>query len=477
MGEIINAIIGPIQAAVEKFGARTPVGSALRSAEWAKMPLAFRERAFWSAGVENVRAVQTMHNELLADLAMERDDTGRFRSRATFVAKVRSMVAGLRNEAGGLRADLGDRANAGAGAAPATGPRAGAAPATGPGRSLTDLASRARAGLIYDMAVRSSAGYARWQTDNDPDILDAFPAQELIRILPRLKERDWPAKWEDKGGVLLDGDRMAALKTDPIWTKISRFGTPWPPFDYGSGMGLRDLDREEAETLGLIQPGVRMVPVQQEQFNSELEASVADLSPEFKDTLKALFGSQIVFDGDRAKWQADPEAYERNRQQDDAEARGLYERLATIDSIGKLGSLPELVSTIRGTKPLFHQTFRSNAEAEHVRGLLRTAVPEIDSTIIRSGEQAFLAVWNPKFNAFTPDEVELALITGGGRELGYGTDRREPGNLTVTIYDPAKSAVTGFEVPKQFGRLFAKARELDYSRATGTPYRYRVEGP
>ena len=288
MGETINAIIGPIQAALEKFGARTPIGSALRSAEWDKMPLAFRERAFWSAGVENVRAVQTMHNELLADLAMERDETGRFRSRSTFVTKVRSMVAGLRNEAGGLRADLGDRADG----------------RIGDPRSLTDLASRARAGLIYDMAVRSSAGYARWQTDNDPDILDAFPAQELIRILPRLKHRDWPAKWEDEGGVLLDGDRMVALKTDPIWMKISRFGTPWPPFDYGSGMGLRDLDREEAETLGLIQPGDRMKPVQQEQFNAALEASVADLSPEFKDTLKTLFGSQIAFDGDRAKWLA-----------------------------------------------------------------------------------------------------------------------------------------------------------------------------
>jgi hypothetical protein len=288
MGEIINAIIGPIQAAVEKFGARTPVGSALRSAEWAKMPLAFRERAFWSAGVENVRAVQTMHNELLADLAMERDDTGRFRSRATFVAKVRSMVAGLRNEAGGLRADLGDRADG----------------RIGDPRSLTDLASRARAGLIYDMAVRSSAGYARWQTDNDPDILDAFPAQELIRILPRLKERDWPAKWEDKGGVLLDGDRMAALKTDPIWMKISRFGTPWPPFDYGSGMGLRDLDREEAETLGLIQPGDRMKPVQQEDFNAALVASVADLAPAFRDMLQSLMGPKVAIDGDRAKWVA-----------------------------------------------------------------------------------------------------------------------------------------------------------------------------
>ena len=45
---------------------------------------------------------------------------------------------------------------------------------------------------------------------------------------------------------------MIALKNDPVWTALSRFGRPWPPFDYDSGMGIADIDRETAETLGLL---------------------------------------------------------------------------------------------------------------------------------------------------------------------------------------------------------------------------------
>ena len=285
MPESVNVGVGPIKAAVEKFGARTPIGSALRSAEWARMPLAFRERSFFSAGVENVRALQTMHRELAADLAMERDESGGWRDRSTFIAKTRSMVAGLRNEAGGLRSDLGDF----------NGP-------VGDPRSLTDLASRARAGLIYDMAVKSSAGYARWVTDNDPDILDAFPAQELIRITPRLNPRDWQARWKDNGGRLVDGGRMVALKTDSIWTKISAFGTPWPPFDYGSGMGLQDLDRDEAEALGLLRKGDIIQPTQAEDFNASLQASTEGLTSMFTDSLRLIFGDKIEIKAAGIRW-------------------------------------------------------------------------------------------------------------------------------------------------------------------------------
>lgn len=45
---------------------------------------------------------------------------------------------------------------------------------------------------------------------------------------------------------------MVALKSDSVWTNLSRFGRPYPPFDYGSGMGVEDVDREEAIELGLL---------------------------------------------------------------------------------------------------------------------------------------------------------------------------------------------------------------------------------
>lgn len=45
---------------------------------------------------------------------------------------------------------------------------------------------------------------------------------------------------------------MVALKTDGIWKAINRFGTPWPPFDFQSGMGLVEIERSEADALRLL---------------------------------------------------------------------------------------------------------------------------------------------------------------------------------------------------------------------------------
>lgn len=52
-------------------------------------------------------------------------------------------------------------------------------------------------------------------------------------------------------GGKIRGGRMVALKSAPVWTNLSRFGRPYPPFDYGSGMGMEDIGREEAVELGL----------------------------------------------------------------------------------------------------------------------------------------------------------------------------------------------------------------------------------
>lgn len=50
---------------------------------------------------------------------------------------------------------------------------------------------------------------------------------------------------------------MIALRDDPVWRKISRFGSPTPPFDFNSGMGLSEISITEAERLGVIKPGER----------------------------------------------------------------------------------------------------------------------------------------------------------------------------------------------------------------------------
>jgi hypothetical protein len=173
----------------------------------------------------------------------------------------------------------------------------------GPGEegTIRDIRSVGRLNLIWDMQTRQAQEFARWKMDNDADVLDAYPAQELIREETRRVPRDWETIWTAKGGRLLDG-RMVALKTDSIWTKISAFGTPWPPFDYGSGMGLQDLDRDEAEALGLLRKGDIIQPTQAEDFNASLQASTEGLTSMFTDSLRLIFGDKIEIKAAGIRW-------------------------------------------------------------------------------------------------------------------------------------------------------------------------------
>ena len=108
-------------------------------------------------------------------------------------------------------------------------------------------------------------------------VLDAYPAQELVRFEDRKEPRDWVQTWRAAGGRVFPGGdegtlnnyRLIAAKDDPIWSAISRFGQPWPPFDFGSGMGLRDVSRLEAEQLGVIAPG-QTVAATRRAFNDSL---------------------------------------------------------------------------------------------------------------------------------------------------------------------------------------------------------------
>ncbi len=117
--------------------------------------------------------------------------------------------------------------------------------------TITDLASDARINLVAKMNVEAAQGYGQWRQGQDATIVDLWPAQELFRAESRKEPRDWQSRWVEHGGVLYAG-RMIALKDDEIWTAISVFGLPYPPFDFGSGMWTRDISRDEAVELGVM---------------------------------------------------------------------------------------------------------------------------------------------------------------------------------------------------------------------------------
>lgn len=136
-----------------------------------------------------------------------------------------------------------------------------------PSERLDDLASDKRLNLIVQMQTEMAWGrgaYVRQQTS-----VDAFPCLELFRAEERAEERDWPTRWQTAARVVGDlaaarvedlHGRMIATKDSPIWAELSRFGNPYPPFDYNSGMWTREIDRAEAVALEVISPDDVVAP-------------------------------------------------------------------------------------------------------------------------------------------------------------------------------------------------------------------------
>jgi hypothetical protein len=270
MAETVNSSVDQIPEVIKRLAAKAPITSPLRSAELRKLPQGLLERAQFSAGVEDAHVVQGLTDKLDEWAAFaERDPERAFMDRTKFVVEMKSLLGSPDAEDSG---------------------------------SLTDIASRRRLELIYNFQTTDAAEYARHVVGQDPAILDAFPCQELIRLEDRKVPRNWIERWTGAGGKLF-GSRMIATKDDPIWTAISAFGRPWPPFDFGSGMGLQDISRTEAEQLGVITAKTRVKPTL-DSFNQGLQASVTDLDPQVQHRLKAAFGSQITIKNGVASWKA-----------------------------------------------------------------------------------------------------------------------------------------------------------------------------
>jgi hypothetical protein len=212
---------GPWDAAAERLARRTPVAAPLTSAEWGDVPLALRDRAFWSARVESARLVSQMHNDLAAAFTDARDSRGRRFDRDNFIGRARDLAV-----ADGITT-TGDPAEMG---------------------GIKDIRSIPRLGLIYDTNTTMASNWARQRTDFAAGALDAYPAWRFERIEDRLRPRGeafWRGRWQQAGAAVgwvgANPAAMAALKTSPIWTALSAFNTPWPPFDYGSSRMLEDV--------------------------------------------------------------------------------------------------------------------------------------------------------------------------------------------------------------------------------------------
>jgi hypothetical protein len=174
--------------------------------------------------------------------------------------------------------------------------RLGYRAAEGEAGTLTDLASDRRRDLVIRQNVAMVQGYGQHVQGQTPAFLDAWPAQELVRNLARQEPRDWARRWADAGGRFFAG-RMIALKDDPIWERLSRFGTRYPPFDFNSGMGVEDVSRTEAIALGLITRD-QVVQPDGGGLNDGLEAAPQLTDADLRDEILQDLGPDYEWAGD-----------------------------------------------------------------------------------------------------------------------------------------------------------------------------------
>ena len=257
------------QTAIEEFAAKTEIPSWARTADWDKVPAALRRRSFFSAALEDARALSA-GRKAVADLLRGASKDGKLYRRDTAITGLQAMM-----KARGLD--------------------------TGAPDALTNPAAEARIKLVLDTNRAQAQGYARFKRSSTGGALLAFPAQELIRVRNSKERRDWQARWIAAGGKLTGG-RMIALKTDSVWIALSRFGTPYPPFDFNSGMGVRDIPRRECIEMKLIdgtwQPDGDPVG----DFNANVEADVSGVHPDLLGSLAALFGGAVKIAGGIARF-------------------------------------------------------------------------------------------------------------------------------------------------------------------------------
>lgn len=267
--------LNPFKEALAKLASKDIKVSSMGASEWSDLSVGLRERAFFSARTTNAHYLQEVKDrvgKILEPKTVLRD--GRPVTEGMNVATAR---AELKQILQGLSYNPGDKAG-----------------------TIQDLSSDARLNLLLKTQTEMAQGYGQYLQAQNADVLDVFPAQELFRAEERKEPREWPTRWMQAGGQIFEG-RMIALKNDPIWSEISEFDTPFPPFDFNSGMWTRDVDRAEAEALGLLAPGAEVKP-SVEDFNATLKASVRDVDPELLKSLKESLGDQVKIEGGSIKW-------------------------------------------------------------------------------------------------------------------------------------------------------------------------------
>ena len=246
------------QNAAQHLRGKSAAPIAMSTAQWDMVDAQIRERAFFMAGVDNARILHAFQ-QIARQIAAGQLSLVEGRQR------VREMLMAM-----------------------------GYAPGEDAG-SIHDLSSRRR----LDVSLETNVQLARGWAERKSSLYNiGEPGQELYRQRKAREPRDWAMRWAEAAaavdweGVARDGSYIA-LKTSPIWVALSRFGQPYPPFDFNSGMRVRGVDDETCERLGLLDGNwmEEQIGAAEEGLNENTEADCRELSPEVLKELDEALGS------------------------------------------------------------------------------------------------------------------------------------------------------------------------------------------
>lgn len=246
---------------------RTPAPTALSSAEIARLDRDTKERALFSARTTETRYLSGM-KDVLED----------FTSGDISEGEARKRLMDLLDDFGYTPEEGFPDAEKVAPAKPGT---------------IEDLSSFGRINLIVDTNAGMAASVSRL-AEETRETLDAFPAWRFVRFMtPNGQARDWGVRWAAAGESVnwagASRTVMVARKDSPIWQALGdgaggftdTLGNPYPPFAFNSGMGWEDVDRDEAEALGLNASYVRLSPPSLAVTDDELSAADEDFGEGF----------------------------------------------------------------------------------------------------------------------------------------------------------------------------------------------------
>ena len=180
--------------------------------------------------------------------------------------------------------------------------------------TIRDLYTKSRLDVMMKTNADQAKGYASHIRATTAGAILAFPAYELVRVERRKLQRNWDERWLNAAkavgfdGVCRDTSKKIALKTSRIWVRLSRFGNPFPPFDFNSGMGVRDVKKSVCREIGLLGPNEQPKIPEKPDFNGNLSDAVPfDKNGKEYANLRRMFGDQIQFNEKthEVQWRSD----------------------------------------------------------------------------------------------------------------------------------------------------------------------------